>query len=784
MGGHFNPFNGTHGCPAVVAVEQDEQGRRVYNLPETNPFHVGDFGSLTFNDEGSASAVYISSQLSLWDSSAASFLMGHGFVVHAMPDDCKTQPTGNSSVRLGQGVIAFRNRDAYIKPQLPASTNLGIAYFDGVNGVAGSIVAQGAGAFSFNLTGLPKGKITIMTTMSGDVNVIEPSAICSNETDLDLSKSASKITSLTTDDNGSIIQAVVVDAPHSSLSVVEMLGRGVLIVAGSCANVLAMAPMGIKFVDPPKSTTATSSATATFSDQTSLTAFVSSEPTQASLPAASATSEYSLVQAPQYTASAKPLPAGPGSANLYASSAAGSFLAALMPLTTEQASRVRHEVDHAALLDQVSCEDRILALSAELRCSAAMIKRKKKQQSAHAQATPAVVQEAIQPDQQLETTLITEPLHELDEIVVLKPRKLRIAATEKVSGYFLFMRKLGKDLEGVNKLRKMEDSQAELLQMKEFQMTDSNPGALSKWAALSENDRERYNEMARAQTLANKENSVSTQKSNAEIKEAQRKSYFNMVAAIKIFVKNGGTHIGTSRLPYEKETKDRIKTIALGDMAEQAARHAAKGDQQYQTQKVLAYLDIRQNMDPKDKIFARVKAVGGIQARRATFHGDLLRKYQVFKPDAKNVPITELRQGKIHGIRMINWPNAVKKSTNFTEKELEILERNHVQLVKSTEDVADINKAASATSKETDQGSTPSDDQRNKSVQSQGGNGDDLNFAAGEMEAVLDAAGFTGNIQFEMPAYGETGQSAQTMDISGIDFDVISSILAMQSHGS
>ncbi|KAJ3401958.1 hypothetical protein HDU80_005542 [Chytriomyces hyalinus] len=331
-GGHFNPFNGTHGCPAVVAVEQDDQGRRVYNLPETNPFHVGDFGSLTFNDEGSARAVYISSQLSLWDSSAASFLMGHGFVVHALPDDCKTQPTGNSSVRLGQGVIAFRNRDAYIKPQLPASTNLGIAYFDGVNGVAGSIVAQGAGAFSFNLTGLPKGKITIMTTMSGDVNAIEPSAICSNETDFDLSKSASKITSLTTDDNGSIIQAVVVDAPHSSLSVVEMLGRGVLIVAGSCANVLAMAPMGIKFVDPPKSTTATSSATTTFSDQSSLTAFVSSEPTQASLPAASATSEYSLVQAPQYTASAKPLPAGPGSANLYASSAAGSFLAALVPL--------------------------------------------------------------------------------------------------------------------------------------------------------------------------------------------------------------------------------------------------------------------------------------------------------------------------------------------------------------------------------------------------------------------------------------------------------------------
>ncbi|KAI8820932.1 superoxide dismutase [Chytriomyces cf. hyalinus JEL632] len=343
MGGHFNPFNGTHGCSAVAAVEQDDRGRSMYTLPETNPFHVGDFGSLTFDGNGAASAVYFSSQLSLWDSSAASFLMGHGFVVHAMPDDCKTQPTGNSSVRLGQGVIAFGSRDAYIKPQSPASANLGIAYFDGVNGVEGSIVAQGAGDFSFNLTGLPKGKITFMTTMSGDATAIETSAICSDETDFDLSKRASKIASLTADDNGSIIQTVVVAAPHESLSVVEMLGRGVLIVAGSCANVLAMAPMGIKFVDPPKSTTATtsttatSSATATISDQTTQTGFVSSvsvssESTQASLSAASATSNYNPAQAPQYSASVKPMPAGPGSANLYASSAARSLFAALVPL--------------------------------------------------------------------------------------------------------------------------------------------------------------------------------------------------------------------------------------------------------------------------------------------------------------------------------------------------------------------------------------------------------------------------------------------------------------------
>ncbi|KAI8838337.1 hypothetical protein BJ741DRAFT_707636 [Chytriomyces cf. hyalinus JEL632] len=455
-----------------------------------------------------------------------------------------------------------------------------------------------------------------------------------------------------------------------------------------------------------------------------------------------------------------------------------------MPLTKEQARRVRHEVDHAGLVNRVSCKQRIKDLSTELQCDEAAVKnlicnhqRKQKGQGISAHTSSEAVQEAIQPDEQLETTSIPEQLCELDKIVVLKPRKMRIAATERFQDTSCLCAGLGrtlKDETDANKLRKAEDSQAELIQMKDFQMTDSNPGACSKWAVLSESERDSYNEMARMQTLANKDSSMSVQKSDAEIQEAQRKSYFIMVSAIKNFVKNSGTHIGTSRLPYESETKNRIKTIALGDMAEQAVRHAAKGEQQYQQHKVLAYLDIRQNIDPKNKIIARAKPVGSIQARRATFQGDLFRKFQVFRPDAKNVPVTELRQGKTQ----IDWPNAVKKTANFTLEELDILERNQVQLVKSAEDD---DKEASSASLETDQESPATSDQTNGSQQSH--DGIDLNLAAGEMEAALVAAGFTGCTQFKTPAYSENGQSAGTTNFDEIDFEALSSIIGMQSCG-
>ncbi|KAJ3244218.1 hypothetical protein HDU78_011245 [Chytriomyces hyalinus] len=293
----------------------------------------------------------------------------------------------------------------------------------------------------------------------------------------------------------------------------------------------------------------------------------------------------------------------------------------------------------------------------------------------------------------------------------------------------------------------MEDSQAELLQMNEFQMTSDSGGQVrSRWAALSQNERDEYDATAHSQTMANKENLDLAGKSNAEIQEAQKKSYSIMLAAIRNFVKNGGTHIGASRLPHESDNNRRITTVALRDLAEQTVRQAAKADIQYQMPKVLAYLDTKQRMDPNDKIMACPKVVGGVQARQATFQGDLLCKYQAFKPDAKKVPLKELRQGKI-----CDWPSAVGRFGNFDEKDLEILERNPVLLMAST-DVVDVEDIGSDTSidEETGQDTAPIEDSRNRAPEWQ------ADFAEDEIEAVLDAAN---SARFRIPAYGRSEQT-------------------------
>ncbi|KAJ3377202.1 hypothetical protein HDU80_003421 [Chytriomyces hyalinus] len=329
-----------------------------------------------------------------------------------------------------------------------------------------------------------------------------------------------------------------------------------------------------------------------------------------------------------------------------------------MPLTKEQSCQVQHKVDHAGLVNQVSCLSRINALSTELQCNVETIKnfiRNHQQRNKRkAVGAPAVGSaNACNLPEQIPKEPTSLELLELSEILVQKPCKLRIVASEKTSGYNLFMQKLGKELEEANKALKMEDSEAELLQMNEFQMTSDSGGQVcSRWAALSQNERDEYDAMAHSQTMANKENLDLAGKSNPEIQAVQKKSYSIMLAAIRNFVKNGGTHIGASRLPYESDNNRRITTVALGDLVEQTVRQAAKADIQYQMPKVLAYLDTKQRMDPNDKIMACPKVVGGVQARQATFQGDLLCKYQAFKPFAKKVPLKELRQGKIHSVRM------------------------------------------------------------------------------------------------------------------------------------
>lgn len=88
-GGHFNPTAQPHG-------------------PQATPHHAGDMPSLKADAQGKADATFHLTGVTLGDD--ATSLIGRGVIVHAAPDDYKTQPTGNSGARLACGVIAATPR--------------------------------------------------------------------------------------------------------------------------------------------------------------------------------------------------------------------------------------------------------------------------------------------------------------------------------------------------------------------------------------------------------------------------------------------------------------------------------------------------------------------------------------------------------------------------------------------------------------------------------------------------------------------------------------------------
>jgi superoxide dismutase, Cu-Zn family len=84
-GAHFNPLNKPHAH---------------YSTPDR---HAGDMPALKADASGNASVVAELDVITVTDGSTG--IVGRGLIVHAQPDDYKTQPTGNSGARVACGVI-------------------------------------------------------------------------------------------------------------------------------------------------------------------------------------------------------------------------------------------------------------------------------------------------------------------------------------------------------------------------------------------------------------------------------------------------------------------------------------------------------------------------------------------------------------------------------------------------------------------------------------------------------------------------------------------------------
>lgn len=87
-GGHFNPTGKAHGHP------------------DHADHHAGDMPQLMADAAGNATLSARLTGVSIGEGAAN--IVGRGLIVHAAPDDFKTQPTGNSGARVACGVIAAR----------------------------------------------------------------------------------------------------------------------------------------------------------------------------------------------------------------------------------------------------------------------------------------------------------------------------------------------------------------------------------------------------------------------------------------------------------------------------------------------------------------------------------------------------------------------------------------------------------------------------------------------------------------------------------------------------
>jgi Cu-Zn family superoxide dismutase len=87
-GGHFNPADKKHGLHSPEGA------------------HAGDLPNLVVSKSGKAKATFLARGATLGDGQGTLFSPeGTALVIHADPDDGKTDPSGNSGARIACGVI-------------------------------------------------------------------------------------------------------------------------------------------------------------------------------------------------------------------------------------------------------------------------------------------------------------------------------------------------------------------------------------------------------------------------------------------------------------------------------------------------------------------------------------------------------------------------------------------------------------------------------------------------------------------------------------------------------
>lgn len=81
---------------------------RQHGLENPLGSHTGDLNNITVGPDGTAKATLLNPQVTLGSGAGSLGAIGASLVIHAQPDDMRTDPAGNSGDRIACAVIASR----------------------------------------------------------------------------------------------------------------------------------------------------------------------------------------------------------------------------------------------------------------------------------------------------------------------------------------------------------------------------------------------------------------------------------------------------------------------------------------------------------------------------------------------------------------------------------------------------------------------------------------------------------------------------------------------------
>jgi Cu-Zn family superoxide dismutase len=112
-GFHVHEFGDCSAPDGASAGAHFNPGGEPHAGPDAHARHTGDLGNVEADKDGVVSFSYVDTRVSF---SGSNSILGRGVIVHAKPDDLKTQPTGDAGGRQGCGVIGVAKEAAANAP--------------------------------------------------------------------------------------------------------------------------------------------------------------------------------------------------------------------------------------------------------------------------------------------------------------------------------------------------------------------------------------------------------------------------------------------------------------------------------------------------------------------------------------------------------------------------------------------------------------------------------------------------------------------------------------------